>query len=58
MNERANFPNLESQLQEATQNSAAAREAFNTAKTSRARREADEQLQFWSSKAAYLQAIG
>jgi hypothetical protein len=44
------------QYTEARRNADAARITFNTAKTNKARRDAAEDLEFWTSKAAYLGA--
>lgn len=42
------------ELAKAEQEHAAARIRFDTAKTNKARREVDEDLQFWGSKVAFL----
>lgn len=47
----------QAQHTEARTNTDAAREAFNTAKTRKARREADEALNYWMGKTAFLEAM-
>lgn len=42
------------ELAKAEEGYAAARGRFNTAKTKKDRKEADEDLQFWGSKVAFL----
>lgn len=44
------------QLAEANDAKGAARDAYRSATTAKARRAADEDLQFWMSKAAFLEA--